>query len=308
MDLRQLRHFVTVAETLHFGRAAEKLNMTQPPLSQSIQALEATLGVQLFARTRRSVALTPVGAEWLPYARKILAEAAALPDIALRLSRGEVGALRLAFVSTATYSVMPPLISRYKALYPEVELSLREATGDVQIDWLLDGDVDAGLLIAAPQPIMPPQLGYRPLYRERLVAVVPEAWVESGRIVAKRGRLGFDQMREAPLIVFPRQSAPALHDLITGYYIDGGVTPAIVQEAVQMQTIIGLVSAAIGMALVPDSMRGLARPGVVYLPPARKSPAMETGLAWRTDRSPPTLRRLLAIAGESATEPRRADP
>ncbi len=300
MDLRQLRHFVAVAEALHFGRAAAKLNMTQPPLSQSIQALEAALGVQLFARTRRSVALTPVGAAWLPYVREVLAEAADLPEIASRLSRGEVGALRLAFVSTATYSVMPPLISRYKALFPEVDISLREATSDVQIDWLLDGDVDAGLLIAAPQPIMPPQLGYLPLYRESLVAVVPEAWIDTARIVPRKGKLRFDQIREEPLILFPRQSAPALHDLITGYYVEDGSAPSIVQEAVQMQTIIGLVSAAIGIALVPDSMRGLARSGVVYLPLAEKPPAMETGLAWRTDSAAPTLGRFIALARNSA--------
>lgn len=300
MDLRQLRHFVAVAETLHFGRAAEKLNMTQPPLSQSIQALETTLGVRLFARTRRSVALTAVGAEWLPYVRKLLAEAADLPDIALRLSRGEVGALRLAFVSTATYSVMPPLISRFKAQFPQVEVSLREATSDVQIDWLLDGDVDAGLLVAAPQPITPPQLGYLPLHREKLVAVVPEVWMASGRIRPSKGKLRFSQIRNEGLVLFPRQSAPALHDLITGYYVGAGSTPTIVQEAVQMQTIIGLVSAAIGIALVPESMRGLARPGVAYLPLAEKPPVMETGLAWRTDSSAPTLRRFIALAGGPA--------
>ena len=110
MDLRQLRYFVTVAEELHFGRAAQRLTMTQPPLSQQIQALEEEIGVQLFARTRRSVALTPAGQQWLPEVRRVLADAAALPGLAQRLARGEAGTLSLAFVSTADYGILPDLL------------------------------------------------------------------------------------------------------------------------------------------------------------------------------------------------------
>lgn len=299
MDLRQLRHFVAVAEELHFGRAAEKLNMTQPPLSQGIKALEAELGLMLFQRTRRSVALTAVGAQWLPYARAVLADAAALPDIAARLSRGEIGVLRLAFVSTATYRLLPPVISAFKRMFPEVELVLREATSDLQIRDLLDGDLDAGFLFA-PRPAMPAQLSYAALYRETLIAAVPETWIASGRIVPRNGRLGFDQIGGEPLILFPRESAPVLHDLTTGYYAAHGGAPVPGQQAIQMQTIIGLVSAAMGIALVPDSMRSLARTGVVYLPLAGKPPETETGLAWRTGNAAPALRHLIDIAREQA--------
>src|SRR5688500_9024956 len=128
MDVRQLRHFAAVAQTLHFGRAAERLNMTQPPLSQSIQALERELGAPLFVRTKRSVALTPFGEQWLVHVRTVLGDLAALPDIARRLRDGEAGPLELSFVSTADYSVLPDLVRRYAALYPAVRVALREAT------------------------------------------------------------------------------------------------------------------------------------------------------------------------------------
>jgi len=300
MDLRHLRHFVTVAEELHFGRAAEKLNMTQPPLSQSIRALEAELGMALFERSKRHVALTPVGAQWLPHARALLAAAADLPVVAQRLSRGEIGSLRLAFVSTATYGMLPLVLSHYKAQFPAVEVILREATSDVQIEALLNGDIDTGLLIAPPQAVMPPQIGYLPLHRENLVAAIPEAFIQSGRIVPEAGALGFAAISAEPLILFPRQSAPALYDLVAGYYAAHGSAPVLGQQAVQMQTIIGLVSAGLGIALVPASMRNLAREGVTYLPLAEMPPLMETGLAWHRTNHTPALRHFITTAREQA--------
>ena len=133
-DLRQWRYFVTVADERHFGRAAERLSMTQPPLSQAIRALEDALGVALFARTKRSVALTAVGAALLPDVRRLLAAADALPPLARRLARGEAGSLSLAFVSTADYGLLPALLRAFGARYPQVRLQLTEATSDVQID------------------------------------------------------------------------------------------------------------------------------------------------------------------------------
>jgi len=136
MDLRQIRQFIAVAEELHFGRAAKRLNMTQPPLSMSIRALEETLGVQLFNRTRKSVALTSAGAIWLGHARKVLADAERLPGIAQRAARGQLGQLRLAFVSIASYTLLPDLVCRFRAAFPDVRVELREATSDVQFDAL----------------------------------------------------------------------------------------------------------------------------------------------------------------------------
>lgn len=295
MDLRQLRHFIAVAEELNFSRAAERLRMTQPPLSQSILALEEELGVRLFARTKRSVALTPVGADWLPHARRLLADAADLPGVARRLAQGELGTLRIGFVSTADYSVLPDLVSRYKARFSEVAVSLREMTSDLQIEALFDGAIDVGLIIPPPQPGLHPMLVYRRLISEPLVVAVPERWLASGRIVLRSGRLRLAEIAAEPLILFPRRSSPSFHDVITGYYARNDIAPRMGQEAIQMQTIMSLVSAGMGVALVPRSLENLGRTGVRCLPLQGTPPAIETGLIWRRDSALPTLSRFITM-------------
>lgn len=300
MDVRQLRHFAAVAETLHFGRAAARLNMTQPPLSQSIQALERELGAELFVRTKRSVALTPFGALWLPHVCSALAGVAALPDTARRLRDGEAGRLELSFVSTADYSVLPALVRHYAALYPAVAIDLREATSEVQIAALSEGAGHAGVIIPPVQGVLPRGLTYRRLLTEPLVAAVPEAWLEAGRLKLIAGRLDPVEVVQSPLIIFPKRSAPAFHDLITGYFLAHGGGARIAQEAIQMQTIISLVSAEMGVALAPASLRNLARTGVRYVELAGEAPVLETGLVWREDDQTPTLARFLDIALEGA--------
>lgn len=301
MDLRQLRYFVTVAEELHFGRAAERLSMTQPPLSQQIRALEDELGVLLFHRTQRSVALTPVGARWLVEVRRVLAEAGALPALAQRLARGEVGSLSLSFVSTADYGILPDLLRHFRDARPDVQLQLREATSDVQIEALLAGEVDAGVVIAHHAGSVPGELEYRPLVREHLVLAVPTSRAEKWGVAPGQPFALADAAAE-PLIIFPRRSAPALYDIITGYHAAHGrpgeleAATRIGQEAIQMQTIVSLVSAEMGVALVPASLRNLQRTGVVYLELAAPSPFIETGLVWRRDAASPVLPWFVASA------------
>ncbi|WIM09524.1 LysR family transcriptional regulator [Enhydrobacter sp.] len=298
MDVRQFRHFAAVAETLHFGRAAAMLGMTQPPLSQSILALEQELGSPLFARTKRSVALTPFGASWLPHVRTALGSLNALPAVAKRLREGVAGELALSFVSTADYSILPALVRRYAALFPDVEIALTEATSDVQIAALLEGKGHAGIVIPPPGGRLAESLDYRPLLAEPLIAAVPASWIRKRRLSLARGRLPSRVAVAAPLILFPRRSAPAFHDLVTSYYVKHGGQARIVQEAVQMQTIISLVSAGMGIALVPASLRNLARTGVRYVDLAGEAPVLETGVAWRRGDATPTLRQFLAIAHE----------
>lgn len=278
MELRQLRHFVAVAEELHFGRAAGRLHMTQPPLSQSIQALEADLGVQLFSRTKRTVRLTPIGKEWLPHARRVLDDAAGLPDLARRLSRGEVGRLRIAFVSFVGYSFLPRLVSRFKQSFPEVEIELNEATSNVQIDDLLAGELDIGLMIPPPNRAVPAPLGYVPIRSEELVVAMPAAWVDGN---AREGSISFADLRDRPLVLFPRTGAPVLHDLVTRLYADHGAQPVIGQSAMQMQTIINLVAEGMGLAFVPGAMRSLSPAGVSYLRLRESAPTVEVGMGWR---------------------------
>lgn len=299
MDIRRLRHFVTVAETLHFGRAAERLHMTQPPLSQSIIALERELGTALFVRTKRSVALTPFAQQWLEPVRTALAAVDALPDIAQRIRRGETGRLELAFVSTADYSLLPDLVQRFRGLYPEVDLALTEATSDVQITALKRREIQAGIMIPPMHTALPEELAYRRLLSEPLVAAVPEQWLASQRLKLMAGRLPPAEVVASPLIMFPRHVAPAFHDLVTNYYLNCGGPAEIAQRAIQMQTIISLVSAGMGIALVPESLQHLARTGMRYVPLQCRPPHLETGIVWRRDDTTPMLANLLAMLDRS---------
>ena len=285
-DLRQLRYFVAVAEERHFGRAAKRLAMTQPPLSQAIRALEEELGVALFARTKRTVELTPVGADLLPEVRKLLAAAEGLRPLAQSLARGEAGTLALAFVSTADYGLLPQLLREFAGRYPGVRLQLAEATSDVQIDELVAGRIDAGLVIPPVPPRHAAGLSYLPVVREPLVVAMPAAAAPDG---PEDEPVHLADLAALPLVIFPRRLAPGFYDIITGCYGAAGETPHIGQEAIQMQTIVSLVSAGMGVALVPQSLRNLRRTGVAYRPLAGDAPVVETGLVWRTGDVSPVL-------------------
>jgi DNA-binding transcriptional LysR family regulator len=291
IELRQLRYFIAVAEESHFGRAAVRLHMTQPPLSQTIQSLEAALGTPLFARTKRSVALTPAGIALLPEARRILQQANALPDLARRAASGESGLLSLSFVSSADYSVLPPLLREFRERYPLVQIDLREATTDVQLEDLMQGRIDAGLLIPPLHDKARAELDYVTVLSEPLILAVPQG------LKALRGKksTSLKAVADMPLIIFPRRIAPAFHDAIVGCFRDAGLTPRIGQEAIQMQTIVGLVSAGMGIALVPQSVSNLKRPGVEYKSLSNKTVSVETGLAWRRDNLSPVLRTFLEL-------------
>ncbi|KVT02531.1 LysR substrate-binding domain-containing protein [Burkholderia ubonensis] len=297
-DLRQWRYFVTVAEERHFGRAAARLSMTQPPLSQAIRALEDLLGVALFVRTKRSVALTAVGAALLPDVRKLLEAADALPPRAQSLARGETGSLALAFVSTADYGLLPSLLRAFGARYPQVRLQLEEATSDVQIEELAAGRIDAGLIIPPVPPRHAAELSYLPVVREPLVLAMPAAAVPADAPEDAPVRLA--DVAALPLVIFPRRLAPGFYDIITGCYGAAGATPRIGQEAIQMQTIVSLVSAGMGVALVPQSLRNLRRTGVVYRPLADGAPVVETGLVWRTGDVSPVLAGFIDIVRAQA--------
>jgi DNA-binding transcriptional LysR family regulator len=285
LDLRQLRYFVTVAEELHFGRAAARLHMTQPPLSQTIQALEELLGAPLFLRSRRSVELTPAGQALLPEARRMLAHAGGIPELVRAAAAGESGRLSLAFVSSADYSVLPPFLRSYRAAYPQVQIVLQEATSDLQIEDLLHNRVDAGLLIPPLPDKARAELDYLKVLDEPLILAAP-AGLDA---LHRAGPVWLKDLPPLPLIIFPRPIAPALHDAILACFRAAGITPEIGQQAIQMQTIVSLVSAGMGLALVPQSVSNLMRPGVEYRALRDPSPQVETGLAWRRDNRSPVL-------------------
>ena len=304
MDLRQLRQFVAVAEHLHFGRAAQALAMAQPPLSRAIQLLETELGVPLFERSQRKVSLTDAGRGLLPEARLVLAAAGRLAGSARSAAAGDQGELALAFVSIVDYSFLPELLRRFSSRFPGVRMNLREATTDVQIADLRAGRSDAGILlgplgeeaaISGARAAGTAALAYRPLASESLVLALPANHPRAARGAA----LALAGFALEPFICSPRQVAPRLYDAIIGGCALAGFSPRIVQEAIQMQTIISLVSAGMGVALVPESIISLKRRGVVYRRLRGARPVLEIGLAWRQDNPSAVLKRFVALAAQS---------
>lgn len=295
VELRTWGQFLVLAETLHFGRAAQQLHMTQPPLTLAIQQLERRLGVTLFERTRRSVALAPAGAALVAPVRQLLTSAAALPALAHGASAGESGRIRLGFVSTIGFDALPAWLREFRTAYPGVAIDLREATGDVQLEAFARNELDAGFLLHAPGRLPDPaaRLRHLSLGDEPMVLALPEAepWATATRLKA-------EELLARPLVIFPRVIAPSLYDAILAFHHAQGVTPVIAQEAIQMQTIVNLVSAGLGIALVPQAMTLLQRPGVVYRPLPRAlaahAPRCETSLVWPEDALP-AVRRFVAF-------------
>ena len=300
IELRLWRQFVAVAEELHFSRAAVRLHMTQPPLTQAIAQLESLLGVRLFDRTKRSVQLTATGLALLPVAQDLLARAQALPLLARAAASGEVGRLRLAFVSTVGFALLPQWVRAFRELYPKVQLDLLEATGDLQLQGLARGEIEAGFMLHAPG-FAPAGLSRLLITQEPLVLALPEH-----HPLATQTTLTLNEVLAEPLVIFPRRIVPSLFDAIFSLYHAAGCLPAVAQEAIQMQTIVNLVSAGLGVAWVPASVRQFQRSGVVYrevlaartepVPGLSPIPGCETSLVWHSNDTHPTLARFVAFA------------
>ncbi len=292
-DLRQLRQFAVLAEECHFGRAAARLAMTQPPLTQAIQRLEAALGARLFERTQRRVALSPAGEVLLPLARKLLEGADALAAAVQAAAAGLSGQLRLAFVSSVTYGPLPGWLSGFRAAYPEIALSLREATLDVQLELFAAGEIDAGFVLHAPGAV-PSGFDHLRVIDEAMVMALPQSHaVLESQGAAPTARLRWRDVAAEPLVIFPRQIAPSLFDALVSAYHAGGHAMRIAQQAIQMQTIVNLVSGGMGVAWVPESLIHLQRAGVRYARVVGQpggAQRCETSLVWRAGASPVVLR------------------
>ncbi len=303
IELRLWRQFVSVAEELHFGRAAARLHMTQPPLTQAIAHLEGLLGVRLFDRTKRSVQLTPAGAALLPEVRDVLARAAALPAQAHAAASGESGRLRLAFVSTAGFSLLPEWLQAFRGRHPHMQMELIEATGDVQLQQFEQGGIDAGFMLHSPG-FAPAVLAHCRVWTDPLVVALPAQHPLAEASAGPKGRLRLRDVLAAPLVIFPRRIVPSLHDAIFGLYHAAGRLPEVAQEAIQMQTIVNLVSAGLGIAWVPHSVTQFQRPGVVYRSVAgaggRGTLQCETSLVWDSARRNPAVERFVAFARQQS--------
>jgi DNA-binding transcriptional LysR family regulator len=272
MELRQLRYFVAVAEELHFRRAAERLHMSQPPLSQAIRALEAEVGAELLVRNRRRVDLTPAGAAFLEEARAVLAAADAAADLARRTARGEAGRLSVGFVGSAMYGRLPEVLRVFRAGHPGVDLRLRELTTPDQLEALRRGRIDVGVLRLAHEV---EDIEVQTLMRERVMVALP-----STHPLASSEKLHLSALVDEPLVLLSRREAPGLRDSIALAVAEAGGAGHVVQEVAEMQTVIGLVAAGLGVSFVPESVAAAGRHDVTFRELEGDAPSVELALAW----------------------------
>ena len=289
-ELWQLRYFLAVAEQLHFGRAAAALHISQPPLSRAIRALEQRLGVVLFARSRRRVELTPEGTRLLGEARRMLGQLERTVQEVRGMARGEEGRLRIGFVSLADYGVLPGLLKAFKSARPGIALALREMLSPEQAAALAAGELDFGLLLPPVSDAEP--LEHLVVQRERFVVALPS----SHRLAAGKGKLAVSALAGEPFVMVPRDIAPGLYDIVTGLAARAGISFNVAQEAIQMQTVVSLVSSGLGVAIVPGCIANLGRRGVVYREINDRHPRLDLWLAWPRGGLGTAARDFLALA------------
>ncbi|HWA38338.1 MAG TPA: LysR family transcriptional regulator [Burkholderiales bacterium] len=293
-EMWQLRYFVALAEKLHFGRAAAALHISQPPLSRAIRALEERVGVPLFARTRRRVELTPEGVRLLDEARRVQAQLERVCSELRGMAAGERGRLRIGFVSLADYGVLPGLLKDFKAARPGITLALREMLSPDQGAALAAGDLDFGLLLPPVQDA--PLLDHLVVQRERFVAALPARH----RLARRAGSIAVRELDGEPLVMVPREIAPGLYDIVAGLVQRAGLSLDVAQEAIQMQTVVSLVSSGLGAAIVPASVANLGRRGVAYREIADPHPGLDLWLAWRRGALAAPAQHFLALARREA--------
>jgi DNA-binding transcriptional LysR family regulator len=257
MELRQLRQFVAVAEARNFRRAAEQLHMAQPPLSVAIRKLEEEVGTALFERQSRGVTLTAAGVAALAVAQECLASADALRDAALSAAGGESGVLRVGFVGSATYSLMPKLLPAFRSRYPDIDLVLRESTNLELLALVEGGQLDIGLVRYPTASAS--ALRFDVVERDVFCAVLP-----ARHALSRQRVLSLAELARYPFIDYASTRVPGLHAMVMLAFQQAGLTPRVSQEATQVQTVISLVQSGMGVALVPSVSARLAARGVVF--------------------------------------------
>ena len=287
MELRHLRYFVAVAEELHFGRAAQRLHIAQPPLSQQIRRLEEDLGDRLFHRTNRRVELTDAGRAFLVEARLTLAQAERAREVVSRTARGEVGQLLVGHMASAELSVFPRLLPAFRRRHPGVEVVFQLVGESEQLQMLRDGQIHAGFMRA---PAADRALTVKPIFREPLVAVLP-----TRHPLARRRSVALAELRDERFVLFPRGFAPAYYDALMAIFRDAGVEPRVVHDTNRFHTMLSLVATGRGVTLTGKCVERLGRPGIVCRPLRPRAPNIETAIAYDPRNPSPLLRAFLAV-------------
>ncbi len=291
MELRHLRYFVAVAEELHFGRAAKRLRIAQPPLSRQVRDLEREIGTPLFDRTARGVELTPAGNAFLPEARLTLAQAERAQRTAMRAAGGETGRLRVGFVEAATHSgILPNVLSFFRMHLPSIGLSLFEMDALQQSQALRDGRVDLGLVHNPPLDA-DRWLRVEPVHTDRVILAVP-----ADHRLGGRARFTLGDLASESFVLFSRDVAPSIYDGIIARCREAGFSPRVVQEAAGWHTLVSLVGAGVGVSFIPRSLEQFKPRGVSYRTVPGLGVDMELSAVWkRGDRSPVRERFVTAL-------------
>ncbi|KMM56870.1 LysR family transcriptional regulator [Bacillus glycinifermentans] len=290
MELRHLRYFMVVAEELHFGKAALRLKMTQPPLSQQIKQLESEIGVTLLKRSKRAVKLTAAGDVFLKQIKEGLSQIDQAVDMAQRTARGELGRLVIGFVGSATYEIMPPIIREYRKQFPSVNIELRELSTPNQIEALLNGHIDIGVL---HPPLGNDELKSYTVKKSHCVLALPKY-----HPLTKKSRIYLRDLEDESLIAIDKSAWPSLYTDFIFSCEQAGFIPNIAQEATEYQMVIGLVSAGMGIAVVPTAAKRLFNLDVVYREIDDLSLRAEWVTAHRKDNRNPALQHFIEVSNE----------
>ena len=300
MELRHLKAFVAVAEELHFGRAAARLQIAQSPLSQSIRTLEGELGVALLDRTTRRVSLRPAGEAFLPRAREAIAAAAAAADDARSAASGQLGRVRVGFTGSMTYALLPALAKALRAQLPRVALDLHgELLTPEQVQRLVEGQLDIGLL---RPPIEHADLAIEPMGAESLVVVLPR-----GHPLAARDAVPVASLENEPFVTYPSHFRSVLHDAVSATCAENGFVPTVAIEVSETATLVSFVAAGIGIALVPASAQFMTVTGAVYRPLLGATHSVQIAMCWRRQSETPVLTAALDVIRTEVKALRRGD-
>jgi DNA-binding transcriptional LysR family regulator len=288
IELRHLRYFVAVAEELHFGRAAERLHLAQPPLSQQIRKLEELLGYPLFVRTSRSVSLTPSGEALLQRARRTLRNFQRDIDETRSIARGDVGSLHIGFVGSAMLATLPGIFRSYGKAYPQVRLHLHESFTSMVIEGLENGTLDAGILRDGDSW---DGMHVTTIFTEPFVAVLP-----STHHCAKQKTVSVASLRDEPFVYFPRSAGARAYERPLTLCEEHGFRPKIVQEASHWLTIMRLVASGLGVSIAPACVRRIASPEVACVPLRGAKAVSNIEFAWLKGDTRPLVQRFRQIA------------
>jgi DNA-binding transcriptional LysR family regulator len=287
MELRHLRYFVAVAEELHFGRAAVRLRVAQPALSQQIKQLEQELGVLLLARTKRRVALTEPGRLFLPEARRTLSHAAAAIDVARRAAAGHAGRLRIGYVDSALWGALPAVVAAFREAHPAVAITLLERLPAQQASALRAGDIDVGV---GPQPTDTGAFDTAPFSEDSVMIALPSA-----HPLAARDAVDLADLADESWVLIASRVPSRLRDLTIAACAAAGFAPRVAQEARQLDALVALVSAGLGVTFVPGTAARLPRPGVAVRPVRGLDLRFRLVALWRSGEPPPTVRSFLEV-------------